>query len=269
MDPTNALNAHASQAFGADGYPPTEPGPSLPPSPGAPPPPGVHSVPDAPPAPVAPVATQGAAPPPPSSPAATAATHSLVATASEQCPSCGTHIAPDQRYCLACGARCGEPRLPIMDAVTFMDSMKQPRDASAPPPQRPQRRVSSNMALFATIGVLLLAMGVGVLIGRSGNHSVATAPQAAPIVINKGSGAEESGTASNEGASGTGAIGGSSKKEKPKKLKAEAESGKGAEEILHYAPGVKPPEPKVEVGDKCEEGTAGCKNGKFEGSFFE
>jgi hypothetical protein len=154
-----------------------------------------------------------------------------------------------------------------MDAVTFMDAMKQPRDASAPPPQRPQRRVSSNTALFATIGVLLLAMGVGVLIGRSGNHSVASAPQAAPIVI-KGNGVEEGGATASKGAGGTGTIGGNSKKEKPKKLKAEAESGKGAEEILHYAPGVKPPEPKVELGDKCEEGSAGCKNGKFGGEFF-
>ena len=58
------------------------------------------------------------------------------------------------------------------------------------------------------------------------------------------------------------------KKEKPKKLKAEAESGKGAEEVLHYAPGVKPPDPKVGIGDKCEEGTAGCKNGEFGGEFF-
>jgi hypothetical protein len=155
-----------------------------------------------------------------------------------------------------------------MDAVTFMDSMKQPREASSPPPHRPQRRVSSNMALFATIGVLLLAMGVGVLIGRSGNHSVASAPQAAPIVI-KGNSAEENGAASSAGSNGGGVIGGGSKKEKPKKLKAEANSGKGAEEVLHTAPGVKLADPKVGIGDKCEEGTAGCKGGTFKGTFFE
>jgi outer membrane receptor for Fe3+-dicitrate len=126
--------------------------------------------------------------------------------------------------------------------------------------------VSPNMALFATIGVLLLAMGVGVLIGRSGNRSVAGAPPAAPIVI-KGGG-EESATASSEGAKG-GTIGGSSKKAKPKELKAEANSGKGAEEVLHTAPGVKLADPKVGIGDKCEEGTAGCKNGEFGGEFFE
>jgi hypothetical protein len=155
-----------------------------------------------------------------------------------------------------------------MDAVTFMDAMKQPRDAAAPPPQRPQRRVSPNTALFATIGVLLLAMGVGVLIGRSGTHSVASAPQSAPIVINKGGGTEESGAASSASTSGGGVIGGGSKKAKPKELKAEANSGKGAEEVLHTAPGVKLADPKVGLGDKCEEGTAGCKNGEFGGEFF-
>jgi hypothetical protein len=199
-------------------------------------------------------------------PPATAATHSLVATTGEQCPSCGVNVAPDQRYCLACGARCGEPRLPIMDAVTFMDSMKQPREASTPPPQRPQRRMSPNMALFATIGVLLLAMGVGVLIGRSGNHSIASAPQAAPIVI-KGGG-EESATASSTGAKG-GTIGGNSKKQKPKALKKAAETQEGAESVLKPAAGVKLPPAKVEVGGKCESGTAGCENGEFTGNYFE
>ncbi len=208
-----------------------------------------------------------AAPSPPPEPSpAVAPTPSLVTPPGEQCPSCHTHVATDQRYCLTCGARCGEPRLPIMDAVTFMDSMKQPREASTPPPQRPQRRMSSNMALFATIGVLLLAMGVGVLIGRSGNHSIASAPQAAPIVI-KGGG-EESTTASNTSTKGD-TIGGSSKKAKPKALKKEAESQAGAESVLKPAAGVKLPPAKVEVGGKCESGTAGCENGEFTGNYFE
>jgi hypothetical protein len=32
-------------------------------------------------------------------------------------------MLPDQRYCLACGARRGDPRLPFMDAVVLMDAM--------------------------------------------------------------------------------------------------------------------------------------------------
>jgi hypothetical protein len=155
-----------------------------------------------------------------------------------------------------------------MDAVTFMDSMKQPRDASAPPPQRPQRRVSPNMALFATIGVLLLAMGVGVLIGRSGNHTVASAPQQAPIVI-KGNGTQESGTTANEGASSTATSGGDSKKQSAKTLKAEANSGNGANEFLKPAKGYKPPKATAQPGETCVKETAGCTNGKFTGNYFE
>lgn len=122
------------------------------------------------------------------------------------------------------------------------------------------------MALFATIGVLLLAMGVGVLIGRSGNHSVATAPQAAPIVIHEGGGGEElkSTSAGAESAKTDGATAKVSKKT----LKKKADSQEGASSYLHPASGVKLPPAKAELGEKCEEGTAGCTNGKFEGEFF-
>ncbi|HEY5707979.1 MAG TPA: hypothetical protein VIS51_01130 [Solirubrobacterales bacterium] len=177
-------------------------------------------------------------------------------------------MAADQRYCLACGTRCGEPRLPVMDAVTLMDAMKQPRQASPPPPQRPKRRMSPNMALFATIGVLLLAMGVGVLIGRSGNQSVATAP-AAPQVIKVGGG-EEGATASTGGA-GSAPGGAGTKKQKPEaKKKVEAKAQEEAENVLKTAPDVKLADPKVQVGESCEKEAAGCgDDGKFDGSFFE
>jgi hypothetical protein len=175
-------------------------------------------------------------------------------------------VAADQRYCLACGGRCGEPRLPFMSAVTFMDAMKTPAGgaSSSAPPRRPQRRISSNTALFATIGVLLLAMGVGVLIGRSGNHSVATAPQAAPIVIHGGGGEEEVKTASTE--NGGSATGGSSKKVTKKVLKKEASSQGDTENVLHAkVPLVKA---GTQIGGACEEGAAGCKGKKFTGEFF-
>lgn len=204
---------------------------------------------------------------PPAPPAASGATHSL-AQSGEQCPSCGSHVTPDQRYCLRCGERCGDPRLPFMSAVTFMDAMKSPAaaGASAPPPRRSQRRVSPNMALFATIGVLLLAMGVGVLIGRSGNHSVATAPQAAaPIVIHGGGSGEELKGASSE--PGAAKIGGSPKKVTKKVLEKEANSQGDTESLLHSK--VPLAKPDVKLGDKCKEGTAGCKGKEFTGEFFE
>lgn len=250
MDPTNALNAHAAPSPGPD--------PLLPTSGDGSHPPNVHPVPDP------PQLAQPPAPPVPAAPAG--ATHSLVQSG-EQCPSCGSHVAPDQRYCLACGARCGEPRLPFMSAVTFMDAMKSPAGAgaSAPPPRRQQRRMSPNMALFATIGVLLLAMGVGVLIGRSGNDTSSAPVAAAPQVIEVGGTGEESATTSAGGA-GTGTIGGSPKKVSKKTLKKEATSQTDTESVLHSK--VPLAKPGTQLGDKCEEGVAGCKGGEFTGEFF-
>jgi hypothetical protein len=175
-------------------------------------------------------------------------------------------VAPDQRYCLRCGERCGDPRLPFMSAVTFMDAMKSPASAgaSSPPPRRQQRRMSPNMALFATIGVLLLAMGVGVLIGRSGNHSVAPTA-AAPQVIKVGGGTGESTTATESGA-GTAKLGGSAKKVTKKALEKEANSQADTESVLHSK--VPLAKPDTQLGDKCKDGVAGCKGGEFTGEFF-
>ena len=57
----------------------------------------------------------------------------------ESCPNCGARMAADQRYCLNCGHRRGEPRLPFMDAVVFMESMSAPGGAGGAPLPRPRR----------------------------------------------------------------------------------------------------------------------------------
>jgi hypothetical protein len=198
---------------------------------------------------------------------ATAVHHSLVAATGEQCPSCGNPVASDQRYCLQCGQRCGEPRLPFMNAVTFMDAMKRPTAAPPSPPKAKRRGVSPNAALITGVGTLLLAMGVGVLIGRSGSDT-AGAPQqaAAPIVIEKGGGTEAS-TASAGSAAGKAGKGSKGKKAEAK-AKTAASSGKGAEEVLKPAGDVKLPPATVQPGEKCESGAAGCKGGEFTGEFF-
>jgi hypothetical protein len=178
-------------------------------------------------------------------------------------------MSNDQRYCLECGKRRGDPRLPFMDAVVLMDAVKRP--AQAPPPEQKKKArtgISPNTALIAGVATLLLALGVGVLIGRSGNHAIADTAPAAPIVIH--SGGEEGTTASSKGSATTG--GGAASKAKTKKQKAaaekEAEAHPAAEEVLKPAAGVKLPPAKTQLGGKCEEGTAGCENGKFEGNFF-
>src|SRR5262249_37022908 len=89
------------------------------------------------------------------------------------CPSCNALVATDHRHALTCGARRGDPRLPFMDAVVFMDAMKQPAggQAEGSGKKTKKRRLSPNAALIAGVGTLLLALGLGVLIGRSGGES--------------------------------------------------------------------------------------------------
>jgi hypothetical protein len=115
------------------------------------------------------------------------------APGTEPCPHCGTPLALDQRYCLNCGA----PRTYLSGMLLDRLRSSAGETASSPPLQPPvpgalmsppqsgssawQR--GNVLTLIAGIGVLLLAMGVGVLIGRSGGSSPAGA---APQVITVG-----------------------------------------------------------------------------------
>lgn len=196
--------------------------------------------------------------------------HAAATQSGDACGSCDIPMAHDQRYCLECGQRRGDPRLPFMDAVVLMDAVKRP--AQAPPPKKKKSGggISPNAALIAGIGVLLLALGIGVLIGRSGNHEVAQTA-AAPKVITIHSGGGEEATASASKAkttTGGGAANAKTKKQKEAALK-EAEKHPAAEEVLKPAGNVKLPPATVKPGDKCEPGAAGCQGGKFTGNFFE
>jgi hypothetical protein len=209
--------------------------------------------------------------------AAPAAPHELEMTApippsavqsGDQCPSCGAALATDQRYCLECGQRRGDPRLPFMDAVVLMDAVSKPAQATPPPPRKKKRAgVSPNAALIAGVGTLLLALGIGVLIGRSGHQEVAQT-SSAPIVI-RGGGGEEAATASSKGKTTTGGGAANAKTKKQKEAAAKAaEAHPAAEEVLKPAGDVKLAPPTVKPGDKCEPGAAGCEGGKFTGNFF-
>lgn len=206
---------------------------------------------------------------PPGASEATTVNHSLVSASSEHCPSCGNAVAADQRYCLHCGQRCGEPRLPFMNATTFMDTMKQPAQAQAsPPPPKQRRRLSPNAALIAGVGTLLLAMGVGVLIGHSGNQSVATNAAPAQVITVHGGGGTETETPGTTGKANAGGKGGKADKKAAASAKKKAETGQGAEEVLKPKNGVKLPSATAQPGSKCESGTAGCKGEEFTGEFF-
>jgi hypothetical protein len=104
------------------------------------------------------------------------------------CRGCGSPLAADQRYCLQCGARRAEARLSFLDIL----ARQVPQGAGAaaatgPAPSPPGRwlgRMSTNAAAVAGVACLLLALGVGVLIGGLGQNG--SAASGTPQVISVG-----------------------------------------------------------------------------------
>jgi hypothetical protein len=101
------------------------------------------------------------------------------------CAACGAPLADNQRYCLECGERRqavshgthAGPRGAIAGPAAG-SIPPAPRERQAPPSAAPR---TNNATLLAGVGVLLLAMGVGVLIGRSAGSGGGRA--AGPAVV--------------------------------------------------------------------------------------
>jgi hypothetical protein len=182
----------------------------------------------------------------------------------DRCANCQKPLAADQRYCVNCGTRRGKPRF------TFESLAAQ----SAPPkePDKPHRAgVPAATTLVAGVATLLLAMGVGVLIG----HNSASTQKAAatPQVITVG-GSGAAGAAS--GAAGGNATANLKKNGKVHKVKqvvvhltaqTKAKAAAAANKVFGNGGGNLVSNPTVSVGGACS-GGAGCQGGKFTGNFF-
>jgi hypothetical protein len=179
----------------------------------------------------------------------------------ERCVACGSLLARDQRYCLECGERNGEPRLARMTGRPAV-----PEAVVAPPPRARRPRTTAGTTLVAGVGVLVLALGVGVEIGRSSgdNQKAATAP---PVRFVMPAGAT-AGTAAvtatatpggtTTAATGGGKSGGSGKNGK---------GGGGGKATPTPTPAASATPPAtVKIGQKGH--GRGYKNGKFTGDFF-
>jgi hypothetical protein len=122
----------------------------------------------------------------------------------EPCASCGAALADDQRYCLECGERRAPTGSALLAGPT-PGGIAQPAPAGPPPsgpsatgqlaPAGAGARSGNTVTVIAGVGVLLLAMGVGVLIGRSGSPKQSAAP-AQVISVGSASGAPTSTNAS-------------------------------------------------------------------------
>jgi hypothetical protein len=195
------------------------------------------------------------------------ATTELVAgTVGDRCTNCSQPLASDQRYCVNCGQRRGKPRFSFESLAA-----KAPAQPKEPKPHR--HRVSSATTLVAGIATLLLAMGVGVLIGHNSSGSTKQAA-AAPQVITVGGG----GTAASTGSSNSGNATAAAKKKGAKagKIKTvtvhltgkvKAKASQAAAKVFGNNGGNLVNNPTEQVGQPCTSG-AGCQGGKFTGNFF-
>jgi hypothetical protein len=127
------------------------------------------------------------------------ASSSRTAETAERCRRCGALLADDQRYCL----ECGEPRAPARSALlaggpASAPAATPPSSPGSPAPQGPGR--NNAVVVLAGVGVLLVAMGVGVLIGRAAAPS-SSSGAAQVITVGSSPGAGSVGT-------GAGAAGG-------------------------------------------------------------
>jgi hypothetical protein len=171
------------------------------------------------------------------------------ASAAATCASCGAQLAPDQRYCLACGQPASPVRLAFLDVL--QGEYQAPSQGigipGGPPPagayyaQPPEpdgllgslRRYSG---LLALTGVLLASLLIGLLVGHwitGGNGSVTAGKQvievkglsgaiaAAPAPSSTGS----SGSSAGEGSTGSGSKSHDSAKQQAK------EEAKDAKEV--------------------------------------
>ena len=205
---------------------------------------------------------------------ADAPTQQLVAaTLGDRCVNCGVPLSSDQRYCVNCGERRGKLRFALPAAPAAVTEVSQTRRSAwrrGPSADRP--RVSSGATLVAGVGTLLLAMGVGVLIGHaSGTPKQAAAPPVQVVSVGGGSASSTAaGTPATKSSKKSGKAGRSHSKSKasaagaPSAAVANKAAG-AASKVLGASKNLPPA--TVTVGQQGH-GPGFNKSGKFDGSFF-
>lgn len=122
-----------------------------------------------------------------------ASSQTMVSKGPTRCTGCGVTMAADQRYCLECGKRKGDPRTEfaaylngaaeLPAATTHATNGAGPDESVAAEPKpdtRPEREVTPLMAAAGLAGLAMILL-LGVLIGRLGDNG-----SSAPVVAATG-----------------------------------------------------------------------------------
>ncbi len=189
----------------------------------------------------------------------------LVTASSDHCAVCGAPMAADQRYCLECGERRGQARFAAPPAATSTTAT-----STRTAPAQHGSRWSPGATLIAGVATLLLALGIGVLIGRSGNSSPSSSsPKAQVIKINGGggvaaaaatTGASQATTPSPSGKANSGKSSNNKSGNSSSSSTAATAASQTAKTVTALPP------PTVTLGQKGS--GAGYQHGKFTGNFF-
>jgi hypothetical protein len=172
---------------------------------------------------------------------------------------------------VSCGERRGRARFALASTPPRPAEQVEP---AAAPPSRP--RISSGSTLIAGIGTLLLAMGVGVLIGRESTPPARTNASAPVQVVTVGGGGTSTaaaaapaiGTPTTRGKTVTTSQG----KGKPPIFKKVVVTKQALTKANNNLSQVVPtqnlaPPTVTTTGQPCASG-AGCQGGQFTGNFF-
>jgi hypothetical protein len=111
--------------------------------------------------------------------------------AGERCAGCGVPLAEDQRYCLNCGQRRGNARIPFLDVMRseWEAQHRQEETEQAEAVAEASRGDERNWGpiVAASVGAgMALVLGLGFLIGQSGDDAPANAGR--PQVVQVGGG---------------------------------------------------------------------------------
>ncbi|WP_027006634.1 hypothetical protein [Conexibacter woesei] len=199
--------------------------------------------------------------------------------AASACSNCGAALATDQRYCLVCGERNGDPRLPVMSGRASLSSPATPAVVTTTT-RGPRGGGSTNTALIAGVGTLLVALGVGVVIGRSSDNNNSTAKTPQVITVGAPAAAAAGAAVAGAGASGTtpgdtsGAAASGSSDSRAKDSKNASSDGAKAKDSKSDAKAATPGNGRVAARKGTvvrlgQRGTGkGYKDGRFTGDFF-
>jgi hypothetical protein len=184
------------------------------------------------------------------------------AAPSDRCANCGSPLAPDQRYCVECGERRGTARFSF-------ESLAVPKAAAPAAPKKHRRpRISSSFSFILGVATLLLALGVGVLIGHNTNtpkQTAAATPSQTIKVEGLGGSNGSTGNASTRSASTKKAF---KAPKVPKLTTVQVHKANAAvSTVLGSGTRNLSQNPTQQVGGSCSGGN-GCQNGKFTGNFF-